>query len=60
MARTETPAATRDEIRQRLDNEMHGGSPIGLRPAQDADGQVTFVHPWIIAIARVKHGAAHQ
>jgi hypothetical protein len=31
MARTETPAATRDEIRQRLDDEMQGGSPTGLR-----------------------------
>jgi ubiquinone/menaquinone biosynthesis C-methylase UbiE len=59
MARTETPAAIRDEIRHRLDDEMQGGSPTGLRPARDADGQVTFIHPWIAAIARVKHGPAH-
>jgi ubiquinone/menaquinone biosynthesis C-methylase UbiE len=32
MARTETPAATRDEIRQRLDEEMQGGSPDGIAP----------------------------
>jgi hypothetical protein len=56
MARTETPAANRDEIRQRLDEEMQGGFPTGLRPARDADGQVTFVHPWIAAVARVGHG----
>jgi hypothetical protein len=56
MARTETPAANRDEIRQRLDEEMQGGFPAGLRPARDADGQVTFVHPWIAAVARVRHG----
>ena len=59
MARTETPAAIREEIRRRLDDELRGGSPTGLRPARDAGGQVTFVHPWIIAIIRVKHGAAH-
>ena len=56
MARTETPAANCDEIRQRLDGEMQGGFPTGLRPARDADGQVTFVHPWIAAVARVGHG----
>jgi ubiquinone/menaquinone biosynthesis C-methylase UbiE len=60
MARTETPAATRDEIRQRLNDEMQGGSPTGLRPARDAEGQVRFVHPWIAAIARVEHGAARR
>jgi hypothetical protein len=56
MAHTETPAANRDEIRQRLDEEMRGGFPTGLRPARDADRQVTFVHPWIAAVARVGHG----
>ena len=48
MARTETPAAIRQEIHRRLDDELRGGSPTGLRPARDADGQVTFVHPWIV------------
>jgi ubiquinone/menaquinone biosynthesis C-methylase UbiE len=60
MARTETPAATRDEIRQRLDEEMHGGTPTGLRPSRDATGQVTLVHPWIAAIATVEYGAARR
>jgi SAM-dependent methyltransferase len=45
-----------DEIRQRLDGDMQAGFPTGLRPARDADGQVTFVHPWIAAVARVGHG----
>jgi hypothetical protein len=56
MARTETPAATREEIRQRLDDDLQGGSPTGLRPVLDSDGQVTFVPPWIAALARVGHG----
>ena len=32
MARIETPATIRDEIRRRLDEEMHGGSPTGFAP----------------------------
>jgi hypothetical protein len=59
MARTETPTSTRNEIRQRVQHELRGGNPTGLRPSRGADGQLTFVHPCVTAVARVDAGAPY-
>src|SRR5829696_1366276 len=36
--RTETPTSTRDEIRQRLQDELGGGNPTGLRRSRGLTG----------------------
>ena len=36
MNRTQTPAGTRDAIRERIGRELAGGEPTGLRPDRDA------------------------
>jgi SAM-dependent methyltransferase len=46
MERTQTPAATRDEIRERMRSELDGGEPTGLRPRRDAGGSVSLTHVW--------------
>lgn len=52
MARSNTPPAVRDAIRGRLDDEMAGGAPTGLRPFRETDGTVSFVHRWVLFVAR--------
>ncbi|WP_028926292.1 class I SAM-dependent methyltransferase [Pseudonocardia acaciae] len=45
MRRSQTPEEFRVEIRRRLDEELAGGEPTGLRPAL-RDGVRTFTHVW--------------
>jgi hypothetical protein len=56
MARTEKPTSTRDEIRQRLQHELRGGNPTGLRPSRQADGRLTFVHLWMTVVPELMRG----
>jgi hypothetical protein len=46
MNRTDTPVAARDAIRERLDRELAGGQPTGLRPHRTPDGTISFTHEW--------------
>lgn len=55
MARSQTPDPVREEIRRRLDDEIAGGAPTGLRPARDGDRR-TFTHRWGTVIARPTPG----
>ncbi|HEY9418501.1 MAG TPA: class I SAM-dependent methyltransferase [Pseudonocardia sp.] len=50
MHRSQTPGEVREEIRLRLDDEMAGGRPTGLRPARDGDRR-TFMHRWATVVA---------
>ncbi len=50
LARTQTPDHSRAEIRARLDDEIGGGRPTGLRPSSDADGR-WFTHRWASLVA---------
>lgn len=51
MERTQTPVEVRRQIRERLLDELNGGSPTGLRPSRSASGVMSFVHPWAVVIA---------
>jgi SAM-dependent methyltransferase len=51
LARTQTPAPARAEIRDRLARELAGGPPTGLRPFRDPSGAVAFTHPWAAVLA---------
>src|SRR5205085_10249905 len=46
MNRTQTPAGTRDAIRERIGRELAGGEPTGLRPDRDAAGAIGISHVW--------------
>jgi SAM-dependent methyltransferase len=50
MARSDTPATAREEIRRQLDSELAGGPATGLRPGHDADGR-TLTHLWATVVA---------
>jgi ubiquinone/menaquinone biosynthesis C-methylase UbiE len=51
MRRSQTPTSVQEEIRQRLDDEVAGGVPTGLRPARNGDHR-TFTHRWGTVVAR--------
>jgi SAM-dependent methyltransferase len=51
MERTQTPADTRALIRARLDRELDGGEPTGLRPRRAQDGTVSLTHVWAAVTA---------
>jgi 2-polyprenyl-3-methyl-5-hydroxy-6-metoxy-1,4-benzoquinol methylase len=51
MQRTQTPAGLRDELRERIGQELDGGAPTGLRPRRDENGTVTIVHTWAMITA---------
>jgi SAM-dependent methyltransferase len=51
MERTQTPAATRAAIRERMARELDGGEPTGLRPRRAPDGTVSFSHVWATVTA---------
>lgn len=46
MERTQTPAATREEIRERIGRELDGGAASGLRPHRGPDGTIQLTHTW--------------
>lgn len=46
MARTQTPDDDRRHIRARLDEELSGGTPTGLRPHRTDDGRMMILHRW--------------
>ena len=50
MQRSQTPAPVREEIRLRLDEEVAGGEPTGLRPARDGEHR-TLRHRWGTVVA---------
>jgi SAM-dependent methyltransferase len=50
MQRSQTPELDRAEIRRRLDAELAGGRPTGLRPVRTGDS-VTFTHVWGTIVA---------
>lgn len=51
MSRTGTPGPARSAIRQRLDRELTGGQPTGLRPDRRLDGAISFNHQWVTVTA---------
>lgn len=51
LDRTQTPPQVRAEIRERLDRELGGGPPTGLRPVRGPDGTVSFTHTWAAVLA---------
>ena len=51
MSRTGTPGPARSAIRQRLDRELAGGQPTGLRPYRRFDGAISFSHQWVTVTA---------
>ena len=51
MERTQTPAAIREEIRERIARELDGGPPTGLRPHRGPDGAVRLTHTWATIMA---------
>jgi len=51
MNRTQTPAGTRDAIRERIGRELAGGEPTGLRPDRDAGGAIGISHVWAAGTA---------
>jgi SAM-dependent methyltransferase len=51
MERTQTPAATRETLRERIGRELDGGPPTGLRPHRGPDGTVRLTHTWATVIA---------
>jgi hypothetical protein len=51
MNRTQTPAGTRDAIRERIGRELAGGEPTGLRPDRDAGGTIGISHVWAAVTA---------
>jgi SAM-dependent methyltransferase len=51
MSRTGTPGPARGAIRQRLDRELTGGQPTGLRPYRRFDGAISFNHQWVTVTA---------
>ncbi|HEX4246629.1 MAG TPA: methyltransferase domain-containing protein [Pseudonocardia sp.] len=53
MTRSATPDHDRDEIRRRLDEEIAGGEPTGLRPTRTG-GVRTFTHTWATILAHPK------
>jgi SAM-dependent methyltransferase len=57
MERTATPAAVRETIRRRFDDELGGGPATGLRPARDGGGALTLSHIWTLTIAVVGESA---
>jgi len=46
MERTQTPAATREQIRERIGRELDGGDRTGLRPHRGPDGTIQLTHTW--------------
>ena len=54
MSRAGTPIPARSAIRERLDQELAGGQPTGLRPYRSLDGAVSFTHQWV-TITAVPH-----
>jgi ubiquinone/menaquinone biosynthesis C-methylase UbiE len=50
MARSRTPDPVRTEIRARLDDELAGGPPTGLRPCRDGDRR-SLRHRWSTVVA---------
>src|SRR5215813_5641761 len=51
MSRTGTPSPVRSAIRERLDRELAGGQPTGLRPYLRLDGTIGFYHQWATVTA---------
>jgi SAM-dependent methyltransferase len=51
MRRTRTPPADRATIRDRIERELAGGDPTGLRPRRGPDGAITFTHVWATVTA---------
>jgi SAM-dependent methyltransferase len=51
MSRAGTPIPARGAIRERLDQELAGGRPTGLRPYRRLDGAVSFTHQWVTITA---------
>jgi hypothetical protein len=51
MSRTGTPIPGRYAIRERLDQELVGGQPTGLRPYRRLDGAISFTHQWVTVTA---------
>jgi hypothetical protein len=51
MNRTGTPRATRSMIRVRINRELDGGEPTGLRPHRDPDGSISLNHVWATVTA---------
>jgi SAM-dependent methyltransferase len=54
MSRTGTPIPARNAIRERLNQELAGGQPTGLRPHRRLDGPISFTHQWV-TITAVPH-----
>jgi hypothetical protein len=54
MERTQTPAATRTELRDRVGRELGGGEPTGLCPHQGTSGAVSITHTWVTVSATVR------
>ena len=54
MSRTGTPIPARNAIRERLNQELAGGQPTGLRPHRRLDGAISFTHQWV-TITAVPH-----
>lgn len=52
MERTQTPGPVRAELRDRVEHELGGGEPTGLRPRRDGDGTVSLTHTWVTITAR--------
>ena len=55
MSRTGTPLSVRTAIRQRLEHELAGGQPTGLRPYRRPDGAISFTHQWVTITAVPHH-----
>ncbi|MPZ85454.1 MAG: methyltransferase domain-containing protein [Actinophytocola sp.] len=51
LERTATPAAAREEVRTRFDDELRGGAPTGLHPHR-RDGVLLLTHPWVMTVGR--------
>ena len=51
MNRTQTSPAARDAIRERVDRELAGGEPTGLRPDRGAGGAIGISHVWAAVTA---------
>lgn len=58
LQRTATPAAVRETIRRRFDDELGGGPVTGLRPARDGAGVLTLTHIWTLTMAVVGESRA--
>ncbi|MFE6685678.1 class I SAM-dependent methyltransferase [Streptomyces sp. NPDC057743] len=55
LARSKTSEPVGARIRARLEAELAGGPPTGLRPARHDDGSLTFTHPWAAVTGTPRH-----